>query len=424
MKPPIRFNYFSIAAYSTICILGLAGFYKLYIDFQVPYARTGLKNVLGFYAFLTFALTGFTGLVLSLVKPSNETRKNTWLLTGSVLAALLFCETLLRALQIHTTYLETRWKCYISPYIRKDTDTLHIIQPYMPAYLESIDFKYPRPRNKAGFRDTDFYPHTDSTLLIQTYGDSFTEGDGSPMDSSYPAVLRKALQRDYGNRFVIQNFGVCGSDPAFSYKQFQHIGLPLKPDVLIVTYCSFDFTSDFFNRSGLDRFKGAYLDCYHAPDWEILYAYSYVFRLFIIPLTGLDYNYSFIDEKTRKARMDELKPKWNETFLRIADLARQNNIRVLLIKKPESSEISNRGYMFDFTFFESTADTVACFKRYDLLPYYVDSAHIDESNIQLYYWPHDGHHNPKGYAVMAKGIYAGLKNTYPDIFPDNPTALP
>lgn len=417
MKSPARLRAF-VKAIPTVLLLlvGLAGMYKLYIDFQVPYARTGIKNIWGFYGFVTFIVIGLTGFTLNIVNTRDETRKNVWLLTGSLLFALLSCEALLRLLNIHTTYLESRWKCYVSPYIRKDTDTLHIIQPYMPPYLESLDFKYPRPRNNYGFRDVDFYPNSDSTILIQTYGDSFTEGDGSPMDSSYPAVLRKLIQRNYGSRYQLQNFGVCGSDPAFSFKQLQHIGLALKPNVVVISYCSFDFTADFFNRGGLDRFKGAYLDCYHAPKWEMLYAYSYIFRLIIIPITGLEYNYSFIDEKTRLARLEELKLKWNETFLRVAELARKNNIRVLLIKKPESNEISDRSYMCNFDFFETIADTISGFKRYDLLPYYCDSAHLDNNNIKHYYWPHDGHHNPTGYGIMAKGVHEGLLKSYPEIF--------
>ena len=400
-----------------LILIGLIGINKLVRDFQVAYAHTGIKNIFGFYIFLIFIVSGILFLVVNFTPIKRETRNKVFLLSGSVLFAFLLVEITLRQLHINTTYVESRQGVYVSPYIRQDDDTLHIILPTMPRYLETAEFKYPRKANNKGFRDVDFYAKTDTTkLLIQTYGDSFTEGDGSPMDSSYPSVLRKMLAHDFAGKFIIQNFGVCGSDPAFSYKQFEHIGVQLHPDVIVLTYCSFDFTSDFFMRGGLERFNVEYLDCYKAPRWEMLYAYSYVFRLFIRAFTEADYNYSFIDKSTREKRMESLKVKWNETFLKIADLAQQNNIAVVLIKKPEGSEIYNNEYMFNFDFFKTLVDTLPVFKHYDLLPYYRDSANFNKDNISNYYWKYDGHHNPKGYGVMAKGVYDGLKKSYPEIF--------
>ena len=123
-----------------------------------------------------------------------------------------------------------------------------------------------------------------------------------------------------------------------------------------------------------------------------------------------------MDAATRIARTKELQPKWNEAFLQIAALIRKNHIRVLLIKKPESNEIVDRSYMCNFDFFDVMADTISGFKRYDLLPYYSDSAHICKTNVKYYYWLHDGHHNSMGYEVMAKAVLNGLLKSYPEIF--------
>ncbi|HOE04674.1 MAG TPA: hypothetical protein PLZ52_05620, partial [Bacteroidales bacterium] len=46
---------------------------------------------------------------------------------------------------------------------------------------------------------------------------------------------------------------------------------------------------------------------------------------------------------------------------------------------------------------------VACI---DLYSYYQQPS--IKNQIEKYYWVYDGHHNAKGYELMAKGIYKGL----------------
>lgn len=247
-------------------VIGVAGMSKLYFDFEVPFARSGIKNIVGFYVFTGFIIYGLLELFLRNSSSKNETGKNIRLLVASMFIALFIGETVMRCLHVNATYSELINGIYSSAYMKNNSDTLHIIPLNSPKYLHSDEFNYPRPRNNEGFRDSDFVPNLDTTkILIQTYGDSFTEGDGAPMDSSYPTVLRKMLQQNFGTKFMIQNFGLCGSDPAFSYKQFQHIGLKFHPDILVLTYCSFDFVFDFFTRGGLERFGGTYLNTYRAP---------------------------------------------------------------------------------------------------------------------------------------------------------------
>lgn len=332
--------------------------------------------------------------------------------------ALFIGKTVMRCLHVNATYSELSNGIYSSAYMKNNSDTLHIIPLNSPKFLHSDEFNYPRPRNNEGFRVTDFVPNLDTTkFLIQTYGDSFSEGDDAPMDSSYAAALRTILQQGFGKKIFVQNFGVCGSDPAFSFKQFQHIGLKLHPNIIAITYSSFDFIFDFFTRGGLERFGGEYLTAYRAPRWEILYAYSYIFRAIVIRLTGLEHRFMFVDEATRVKRIVELKTKWNQVFTGLANMAKKNKVQVLLLKKTERSEVTGNQYMFDFSFFEQMADTVSVFKRFNLLPYYRDSIRMDKNTIQNYYWKKDGHHNATGYAAMAKGVYCGLQKSYTEIFP-------
>jgi lysophospholipase L1-like esterase len=41
-------------------------------------------------------------------------------------------------------------------------------------------------------------------------------------------------------------------------------------------------------------------------------------------------------------------------------------------------------------------------KFYNLQPCYEDEFHANHTNPQDYYWKYDGHHNAKGYEMMAK----------------------
>lgn len=394
--------------------IGAIGMGKLYLDFQVNFAQTGPKNVTGFYFFVVFIVFGVQELMVAVLKPEKNRKQNIRLLVGAIMGTLLLSELALRCLGINKTIGEQNYGAYVSLYERNDKDSLHLIPAKGSNYLQCSEYKYLRHRNNLGFRDIDFYPNIDSNrILIQTYGDSFTEGDGAPIDSSYPSILRNILQANGDTSALIQNFGSCGSDPAFFYKQLQRIGLLLKPDILVIVYGTNDMATDFFIRGGLERFNGGYMQYMTPPKWEILYAYSYIFRTFLYPVTGLEYNKCFVSERQRQERFKSLQIKWNETFLGIAQIAEKNRLKILLVKKPEHNEILEKRYSYDFSFFDQMLDTTPVFKRFDLLSYYQDSIHL--KNADKYYWKINAHHNAEGYALMANGIYHGLKTAYTNL---------
>lgn len=398
-----------------LCIpAGIAGLFFSWYYFQKPFAAVGLLESCFFYCCLFLLTGGVTYVGLRAFRVQELMCKNIMLSLCVLFASILIAEFALRALHINQAYIETRGRKYLSPYPKHNTDTLFIIRAQYPKMNTTEEFSYARVPNNLGFRDVDFFPKTDSkSVLVQTYGDSFTEGDGAPADSAYPAVLRKLVRN---KNITIQNFGIMGSDPGFYWMQMKEAGAGLRPDIAVIMYCSFDFTTDFFTRGGLERFKNGYYSGFEPPKWEWLYGYSYLFRLIASSAFNVSYNNFFLTEQQRQQRLKSLEQKWNETFTAIADLARKNNIRVLLVKKPERSELDLNKYNYDFNFFERMADTMPVFKRYDLLPFYRDSMHIGMNNSIKYYWPKDGHHNSTGYGVMAQGVYAGLKQVYPEIF--------
>lgn len=398
-----------------IAAAGASGLFALYWKFEQPYAGFGWKEALAFQAFSYATVIGICLFLLLVFNATHERMLRTLVSVSSVFAALMIVEIIFRIAGVKQAYIETRGgNRYTSAFIKRDNNICRTYGPGTFTYIESAEYKFPRHHNNYGFSDDDFFPKRDSNkILIQTYGDSYTEGDGAPFDSSYPAILRTLLP---DTNIIIQNFGICGSDPGFYYMQLKTIGLTMKPDVAVITYDPGDLTVDFLTRGGLERFKENYWQAAGAPSWEWLYACSYVFRLFAASLFDISLNDFFFSDEARKERLEMLEPGWNQTFLNIAELAQQNKIKVLLVKRPGRGDIELNRYGYDFAFFEKMADSLSVFKRIDLLAYYRDSAQIDKSNYAKFYWSKDGHHNSAGYYAMAKGINAGLKKCYPELF--------
>ncbi len=401
-----------------ITAAGIFGLYFMYWYFEKPYAAFGLLH--GLFCFFSMALiaTGLLLLVLSFLQLTKETTQQTATVFFTLIFSLFIAELALRALGVNKAYIESRNGKYVTAYVKLDKHPMLINEPHTNTFLIASEYRYPRHHNNYGFSDVDFVSQkkTDE-IIVQTYGDSFTEGDGAPADSCYPAQLRQLINANANNRITIQNFGICGNDPGFYTKELKGVGQNFKPDILVLSYGSGDLNTDFLTRGGLERFKGDYWKGFDGPEWEWMYAGSYLFRLFANSLFDVSWLNFFLSPQQKADRIKQLEPKWNETFLQIAEVARQNNIRVLLLKKPERYEVDLNSYDNDFTFFETMADTIPVFKRMDLLPYYRDSLHMKKENSVQYYWPIDGHHNARGYSAMAKGVYAGLQRSYPEIFP-------
>jgi len=401
----------------TIFFIGVSGFVLLYHNFYQPFGSLNWLSSIFFYVSLFCILIGGLFTTFRIFNLPREIRYKILLGILSVYFVLVLSEFFLRVAGVNKAYVENRNGKYVSSYISHDNNVNRTYWPGTTTYLQSPEYRYSRHHNNLGFSDTDFFGKGDTNeILVQTYGDSFTEGDGAPMDSSYPAVLRDLLKRDGQSQITVQNFGICGNDPGFYWKQFKDIGSKLHPDIVVITYDCGDLTTDFLTRGGLERFKNGYYKGFDGPWWEWLYGVSYVYRLFAVSLFDVQHRTFFLTEDQRTKRLKDLEPKWNQTFMAIAEIARKNNTKVLLVKKPEHREVDLNKYSYDYSFFEKMADTISCFRRFDLLPYYRDSIHIDSSNSAKYWWPKDGHNQGAGYEVMAGGVYEGLRKNYPEIF--------
>jgi hypothetical protein len=325
---------------------------------------------------------------------------------GAIMITFVLVELGLIATGFNKTYIENRSGYYQSLYDHKSKDVLRVYLPNKAHRLKTPEYDFERMSNRFGFSDSEF-KFSKTKTIIQTYGDSFTEGDGAPADSSYPSHLKRIL----GNNYEVQNYGICGNDPGYYPNQFKEVGKLFNPSILVLSYCTLDFTTDVMSRGGLDRFTKYGYETKKSPWWEIIYATSYISRLFF-HAAGIHYNNFFLQENEKIQRYKMLEKKWNEIFIEIAKMSEKNNTKILLIKKPERSEIDQNKYQFDFSFFDSLIVRTPIFHHFDMLPSYRKMMKLESGGTTAdYYWVKDGHHNPKGYTIMAEIVKDALKQT-------------
>lgn len=409
--------------------LGLAGLVSLITlkyAFEQRLVCNGMLMAMALYTGIAL-ISGSVLLVLSITgRFSKTTWMNTSLVAASILLAAVVVEIVLRNTETGKAYVENRANCYLSAYAPKSSNVQRTYAPNTLGYLSSSEFNYPRQRNNLGFSDHDFHPKGgDDVILIQTYGDSFTEGDGAPADSSYPAMLRSLLKSHGMQNVRVQNFGICGSDPAFSLIQFEKVGQHLNPDVAIFMYGSGDLLADFIVRGGLERFDGDHWRGYPPPAWEWVYAASYVSRPFFNVLLGKSANNFLLTDNEMTQRVKELQPKWNEVFQRLIRSNSNSNMRLMLIRRPEKTELLSGEYQTDFAFFDVMLDTIPQLAHIDLMPFYQRTLLLHGIDINNLYWPMDGHHNSRGYQLLAEGVFEAVRSSFPELFLDEsaPTVM-
>jgi len=374
------------------------------------FTQVGLAFIKWHTHFMLFVYLWLAGMLLLSFNP-NQKHKENFMLSFSVLVFMLLAtEVALHFTGFNKTYLEKRSNQYQSLYGNKSNDFIRAYSPEQLHYLKTPEYNYPRQANSYGFSDEEWVADT-SKILIQTYGDSFTEGDGAPADSSYPAMLRTLL----GKNFQVQNYGICGNDPGFYVPQFGKVGSRFQPDAIVLCYGTGDLMADFFSKGGLERFYKGGWRSRKGPWWEVVYGTSYLSRLFFHAF-GIEYGKFFLSDKDIALQLKAMAPQWNNIFAEIGRLAQSHNIKVLLFKKPERSEIVRAEYQYNMAFFDTFLLQHPIFHHADLMPFYRDSAGmVSNETTAPYYWPKDGHHNSKGYAVMARGVHSALKSKLPEL---------
>jgi hypothetical protein len=328
---------------------------------------------------------------------SSNFVKNIFLALGSILLSLFIIEVFLSISGKNQTEIERVSGGYVSPYeILIKKNPYHIWPAGKDHWLEGYGFKYLRHVNSLGFTDPEWRINKKpKEIRILILGDSFTEGDGAPYDSSYVALMRGLLSQ-MGDSIYIMNAGTCGSDPFFNFVNLRDRLLAYKPDIVIQSLGSGDMNSDILTRGGMERFQK---DRLSSPRWESVYAISYVSRLFF-SLTG--YNPLVLKQSLTENEKKTINVKTSDLFRDYSALCIKNGIKFFVVLHPVEGEVENHNYSYDFLPLIKSMSANKDIKVIDLLPYYCKYMANAHTTADCYYWTHNGHHNPRGYMMMAQ----------------------
>lgn len=341
-----------------------------------------------------------------------EFRLRAGMVAFSILFILFLSELFLALTGFNKTNLEKSTGSYYSLYIPGGSSYYHIWTG-KDHWLTTPEFSYWRPNNSLGFADTEWpVSKKPRQLRLLALGDSFTEGDGAPYDSNYVQVLKRKLQAS-GMDVLVMNAGVCGSDPCNNYINLRDLLLKYKPDVILQSVGTNDFDYDMLLRGGLERFRENHQVVYHAaPWWEPVYAISYVGRLCF---KAAGYDQTLRKQGISRQEYLQINTEAKDLFRRYKTLCSANNIRLIVAVHPQCNELEKGRYNFDFTQLEAYNRDSLHLAWVDLMPAYLDSLQKRHAQPEAYFWKQDGHHNGRGYQLMAETTYpavlAMLKDT-------------
>lgn len=334
---------------------------------------------------------------------------------SSIMVVLMVVEFFLSSFGVNETALERIGNGYSSWYHAEGESWYHIYQPNKSRWITKREYNYERIANSLGYSDPEWTMNKkNGEKRILALGDSFTEGDGAPYDSSYVSQLRNRTKAD--SLVYLMNAGVCGSDPFINFVNYRDRLTVYHPDVILQTLSSGDINVDLIVRGGMERFlPGGKVQFKKGPWWEPIYALSFLSRFYF---NALGYNQLLLRDVDITLHKKELDKQVIELFKSYAMLAKKNNCGLIIVLQPFLGEVKLNQYSYDFSKITEALNRIDNLKVVDLLPFYKTQIKNTNTSPESFYWPLDGHHNGKGYAMMADGIYAALITD--SLFANNP----
>lgn len=321
----------------------------------------------------------------------------------SLLVFILTLEVALRVTGLYSTNEEKQGYEYEYKYNHQINSWFHTWAPNSTVNSTSKEFQYTNKYNDLGHRElsTSVYAAKKNVIRILCIGDSFTEGDGAPYDSTW---VKRAEEKTNNSKpiFSFYNAGVCGADVFYDYKILSCKLIQLKPKVVIETL-NYSDVNDVIFRGGDERFNPDSTTTYkNGPAWEKAYQYSHVIRAIVTSLLG--YNRSFIKksnvDKEEKGAIKKLKQRVEETN----EFCKKRGVFYILVIHPHPLEINKKSNKLTDAF---------CNEPYvinlfdDFYPFF------KKNKIAKYSWYKNQHFNSNGYWLMGDAIASHLINQEP-----------
>jgi hypothetical protein len=393
--------------------LVLYGYYRIVMPFYLA------SLLLGFWVFIKLItemlLSPFISQLWVRVKSSTtRTRFNyTVLFLLPWLIPFGISEIYLRFDGGLDTYAEKTGNFYRS-YFNQEPPSLYWSHPMNTTYtIDQGDFSYEYKTNELGLREkrNSFSRPDTNAFRILTLGDSFTEGFGTSGDSAWPRVLETSFDTviTHSKKIQIYNAGMAGSDPFFNYRMLKDKLLPFAPHLVIQTVNTSDL-SDYLFRGGKNRFREGRVVFRKGPWWELLYRFSYTFRLFVHNVLGC--NSMLVAPEFRSRIYDEAVSEYLSLFTQdYNELAKKFGFSIVYVIQPMPSDLR-----FVEGDYQRLMKLDSLLKRnnevsIDLLESMFSA--IGKDSAFVYSWKIDGHYNGRGYNVMGNMIADSLTKRIP-----------
>lgn len=288
-------------------------------------------------------------------------------------------------------------------YNSKDINQYNSRKPEEKYFLSKSEFSFPRRGNSLGFPDEEWsLKKNTGTIRIICLGDSFTEGDGAAIETSYVSVLKRNLQKKFPDIEVF-NAGTSGSDPFFNFRSLTHNLYKYEPDIVIQSFTINDYFQDIATRGGEERFQNDNTLRYRKGYWwERVYAHSVILQVLLTTIGGYD---PFLIKRSEYARLyPEITKACINLFQKYHSFTNDKNSDLIVFSIPLKPDFGNKKQNNEFHQKFQKEFSAFNLNFYNLQFCYEEEFRKNNSSFKDYYWQQDGHHNAKGYEMMAKCI--------------------
>ena len=321
----------------------------------------------------------------------------------SILIFFVCLEVFLRISEKYKTRSEFKGKSYSYKYKVNKPNWYYTNKPNTSRIKKEKEWQYFNQYNELGNREKSIrtFIKDTSSIKIICLGDSFTEGDGAPYDSSWVRKFEYCINLNNEVKYKIYNAGSCGSDVFYNNKILTNKLMSLKPQIVIECINSTD-VSDVVWRGGLERFnEDGTVSGKVGPSWEFLYHISHVFRAFMHVF--YKYNENLISENNLQQKEKKAVSLITYQVEQTAQFCLKNQIEYHLLIHPLPSELID-GAIQPFELIQQLKE-----KPYVTLLFKSFNDYYKNNDIVKEYWVVNKHFNSKGYFSMGNIIFNGLK---------------
>jgi hypothetical protein len=285
--------------------------------------------------------------------------------------------------------------------------------------------------NAHGLRDRDFASEKPNGVVSRmlVLGDSMTHGMGVEAEDTYPKVLERLLAGLAGpGKYEVINAGIYGYGTDQEVVLFEKL-IPLyHPDIALLAFFALNDFADNMNgrlfevrdgrlvRLALSKESSPKYRLWRRlvavrtfPGYQFLIAHSHLANLIRVRLWSLpEFQRVYFPQPVRadpswEDRAWELTARLLERFL---DLARQHDIRPLLLLIPSRDQVSPGSDAL----LDARMERVIAFAREQNVPIIDPRKLLKEAAAQgeVLFYPKDGHMTARGHRIVAEYVYRAL----------------